>query len=127
MHAPPPRPALLRAWHEHRIWLTALLQQPLRLTGQSLREDARHSGYYRRQLLRLYADHAALGYDALDVLQCYETVWQQWGEPYAGPLEEGWWQWCRQQHQRQQRLLLALTRSTLQCCQLRLASEQPLH
>lgn len=112
------RPALEHAWHNHRIWLSAMVQQPLRLVGLYLREDASQSGLYRRLLLRMMADHAALGYDALDLLQCYETAWQD----LSGNRHPEWWHWQRSQHQRQQRLLLLLTRSTLQQCQLRLAS-----
>lgn len=119
-----PHTALQQAWHQHRLWLTAMMQQPIRLAGQCLREDAGQSGYYRRLMLRLFADQAALGYDAIDLLQHYETVWQDWPGPYAAPLDQHWWQWRQRQHKRQQRLLLTLTRSTLQYCQLQLASEQ---
>lgn len=112
-------PALEYAWREHRLWLNAMLQQPQRLLGLYLREDVRDSSAYRRLSLRLLADQTALGYDALDLMQCYETAWQA----FSGGRGALWWRWQRHQHQRQQRVLLLLTRALLQQCQLKLASQ----
>lgn len=112
------------AWHQHRIWLAAMLEQPLRLTGQYLREGRAEPASYRRVMLRLLADQTALGYDALDLAQAYESLLQRWTVAYPLAGGENWWQWQSQQRKRQQRLLLALLKGTLQGCHVSLASER---
>lgn len=112
------------AWHQHRIWLHAMLEQPLRLTGQCLREGGVEPASYRRVMLRMLADQTALGYDALDLVQSYESLLRQWSAPYPLVAGESWWQWHSQQRKRQQRLLLTLLKGTLQGCLVNLASDK---
>ncbi|MFN4235933.1 MAG: hypothetical protein ACK4FZ_01620 [Vogesella sp.] len=128
MHVPSRHDSTLlqlnETWHQHRIWLTAMLQQPWRLTGQCLRESSGESACYRRIILRALADQTALSYDALDLVQSYESVLRDWSRQYPIPSADNWWQWHSMQRKRQQRVLLTLIKSVLQGCQVSLASEK---
>lgn len=116
--------ALKTAWHSHRLLLAALLQLQNRWSTHLLKEDRNQPEHYRRLLLRLIADQAALGYDTVALQQEYDQVYRHWSQAYGLPLSGTIWQWRSAQQHRQQRILLTLTRATLQHCQLRLASEQ---
>jgi hypothetical protein len=115
--------ALQEAWHSHQLLLSALLQLQNRWATHLLKEDSGQPEHYRRLLLRLIADQAALGYDSVTLQQQYEQACRHWGQQCGMHLPNLLWQWRHQQQQRQQRILLTLTRATLESCQLRLASE----
>lgn len=124
---PTPDPALnalQTAWHSHQLLLAALLQLQNRWNTHLLKEDRHQPEHYRRLLLRLIADQAALGYDTVALQQEYDQVYRHWSQAYGLPLPGPVWQWRNAQQRRQQRILLTLTRAALQNCQLRLASEQ---
>lgn len=122
-HAPTLK-ALKTAWHSHRLLLAALLQLQNRWSTHLLKEDRNQPEHYRRLLLRLIADQAALGYDTVALQQEYDQVYRHWSQAYGLPLSGPVWQWRIAQQRRHQRILLTLTRAALQNCQLRLASEQ---
>lgn len=115
---------LNQAWHQHQLWLSALMTQPMRLASQCLRSRHGEATAYRRIALRVLADQAALGYDALDVVQSYEGYWHDWTQHCPLPGSESWWQWQQQQRKRQQRMLLTLVRGVLTSCQVSLPSEK---
>lgn len=115
---------LNQAWHQHQLWLSALMTQPMLLASQCLRSRHGEATAYRRIALRVLADQAALGYDALDVVQSYEGCWHDWAQHCPLPGADNWWQWQQQQRKRQQRMLLDLVRGVLSGCQVSLPSEK---
>lgn len=115
--------ALRTAWRSHQQLLAALLLAQTRLGSHWLKEDRNQPEHYRRLLLRLIADQAALGYDSVALQREYDEAYRHWAQACGVPLPGPLWQWHSAQLQRRQRILLTLTRATLQQCQLRLASE----
>lgn len=115
--------ALRTAWRSHQQLLAALLLAQTRLGSHWLKEDRNQPEHYRRLLLRLIADQAALGYDSVALQREYDEAYRHWTQACGVPLPGPLWQWYSAQLQRRQRILLTLTRATLQQCQLRLASE----
>jgi len=115
--------ALRTAWRSHQQLLAALLLAQTRLGSHWLKEDRNQPEHYRRLLLRLIADQAALGYDSVALQREYDEAYRHWTQACGVPLPGPLWQWHSAQLQRRQRILLTLTRATLQQCQLRLASE----
>lgn len=114
--------ALRTAWRSHQQLLAALLLSQTRLGNHWLKEDRHQPEHYRRLLLRLIADQAALGYDSVALQREYDEAYRHWAQACGVPLPGPLWQWHSAQQQRRQRILLTLTRATLQQCQLRLAS-----